>query len=221
MPVIIEQCNDLPAMREMFEARAKVFCGRLGWDVATGDLGEMDEIDRRARPIYFNYVDDDGMLIGSLRVVSTAGKTVLAGPHGNDFLSLPAMRSARRWECSRFFVLGRPTVGDSSRVASALFLALCQHGLEMGITAIIATYAPPMRRIYARLGWKPRRLSETKPGVPAAEIGIWRVSELALHSIQAHADNRERAGRRPTVGSHDLTAIRNSHSSSAEQRYAS
>lgn len=166
MPVKIEKCSDPSMMRDVFSARAEVFCERLGWEVEITELGELDEIDFIGEPIYFNYFSTDG----------------------DQFLQKPASPSHCRWECSRFFIKKQSNRANSSEVTSALFAALCKHCLHTGIRSILASYSPAMRRIYARLGWEPRSLTVSKPGFPKAEIGIWRVSDQALRSIRIQSE---------------------------------
>lgn len=199
MPVMIHTKYELPASNDLFSARAEVFSGRLGWQLSLSAVGERDHIDIAGEPIYFRYLDDKGSLRGSLRIISTIGDTVLSGPHGNDFLKLPAFASRHRFECSRFFVLKQNKRLDSAEIASELFAALCEYCLDNGIRSIIASFAPPMGRIYARLGWKPRILSRTKPGYPEAEVGLWRVSEQALQSIRSRTKQARRPSRRDSI----------------------
>ena len=72
-------------LAEMHRLRYRIFKERLGWDVqVSGDM-EVDEFDA-CRPVYLLQRDDDGRVQGCVRLLSTAGPTMLR-----------ATRSRRSW----------------------------------------------------------------------------------------------------------------------------
>lgn len=62
---------------QMFRLRARVFDGRLGWDVTVEEAREVDGYDD-AGPTYVLAVDARGTVVGSVRLLSALGPNMLA-----------------------------------------------------------------------------------------------------------------------------------------------
>ncbi|MFK3781780.1 acyl-homoserine-lactone synthase, partial [Agrobacterium sp. NPDC089420] len=63
--------------RQLYQARARVFHQRLGWDVSVYMGLELDDLDTKADPVYVVMVDPDDNVLGSLRILSGKGPTLL------------------------------------------------------------------------------------------------------------------------------------------------
>lgn len=62
---------------EMFELRARVFGGRLGWDVNIEDGKEIDQFDH-LDPAYVIGLDDEGNVVAAVRALQTTGPHMLS-----------------------------------------------------------------------------------------------------------------------------------------------
>ena len=81
MLVMALQRNSSPAdggiLDSVFCLRAKIFRGRLGWDVTESDGRESDEYDR-LDPTYIVATTDEGQIAGCARLLPALGPTMAA-----------------------------------------------------------------------------------------------------------------------------------------------
>jgi N-acyl-L-homoserine lactone synthetase len=169
----------------MFRARAAIFHDRLRWNVRVHEGMEFDRYDESEDPVYVVALDSQGMPTGSLRLLPTTGDTMLRNEFAGFFSEPVDVVSPTAWECTRFCV--HPTRGDHDdlrRVSSKLLIGLCELALSSGIEHIIGLYYDAMTRIYRRIGWSPTPLATSRPEVGKLVVGIWDVSEAALHAMR-------------------------------------
>ena len=158
----ISQNADLAS--QMFRDRAAQFRDRMSWDVTVDDLGwETDEYDS-LDPVYIVVHDAEGGHAGSMRLLPTTGRTMLAEvfPH---LLDHEPARDAGIWECTRFCL--SPSAGAG--VAQMMLLAAFEAGSGHGVRQAYGVFDTPMIRVYRRLGWTPEVLGREN-GISA---GIW------------------------------------------------
>lgn len=175
-------------MNEMFRARAEIFGRRMGWSVLIDRDGlEVDEFDRLYSPTYLLSIDDRGVLRGSLRLLPTAGPTMLRNCFSEMFNDDVDVMSGTVWECTRFCV--HPVAVDGGAagglVSTELLLGICELGLKYGLTQITGVYEQRMVRIYRRIGWSPARLASNTDGT--IDVGLWDVEEAALAQMRARS----------------------------------
>jgi len=120
---------------EMFRLRARVFHGRLGWDIGgAGDL-ERDRFDD-FMPVYV--IDADGRTVrGSLRLLPTTGPTLSAETFSDTVPDAAALSSPTIWECSRLCV-DDYQVRTQVEILANLLIAVGHLCLRHGIETIIA-----------------------------------------------------------------------------------
>ncbi|MCC5978370.1 MAG: GNAT family N-acetyltransferase [Salinarimonas sp.] len=177
----------------MFRGRAAIFREKLGWDVNVEDGRECDPYDA-LNPLYVIALDDEtGSVIGSIRLMPTTGPTLQRDIFANAFDDDVDLVSATIWEATRFCVhpqtIRRLTPTRLDRATCEIAIAMCEIGLNAGLTQYIGIFEPHMQRIYRRIGWEPEVLArstafETGP----IAVGLWDVTTDAL------ADIRRRAG---------------------------
>lgn len=172
---------------EMLRGRARVFQGRMKWDVEVRDGKEMDWYDLNADPIYVVSLDQSGHAAGSLRVLPTSGPTMLSREFRSFFKEPIEPTAPLTWECSRFCVHPASLEAVRARnVSFHLLSGLCDLALESGIHAIVGVYELSMERVYRRIGWSPTRLASSLPEFGRFCCGSWEVSE----NISIHLRNR-------------------------------
>jgi acyl homoserine lactone synthase len=88
---------------EMFRLRARVFSGRLGWDVSVVDGIERDQYDD-LEPVYILQRDRDERVCGCVRLLPTTGPTMLRDMFPQLLRDAPMPWGPRVWETSRFAI---------------------------------------------------------------------------------------------------------------------
>lgn len=137
----------------MHRLRRKVFHERMGWDVAVIRDWEIDGFDA-FDPLYVLSVDEEGEVVGSLRLLPTTGFTMI-----NDVFSevLPdgaPIVSPLIWESSRFAVDRDADIpvgpNGISRATAELGLGMNAVGMQLGLTQIVTVYDALVHRTLKR-----------------------------------------------------------------------
>lgn len=139
---------------EMFKLRKRVFHDRLGWEVDITDGKEIDMFDN-LHPAYLIALDDEGDLVGCMRILQTTGPHMLADVFIDIMDGEPPVRSAQLWEVTRFCVDTDKLKSGKSRnsisyVTSELFVAATEYGKNAGILDAVAVIDPVMNRVMIR-----------------------------------------------------------------------
>ncbi len=139
---------------EMFELRARVFGGRLGWDVNIVDGKEIDDFDH-LDPAYVIGLDDDGNVVAAVRALQTTGPHMLADVFCSILDGQPPIRSATMWESTRFCVdtqrLSRGKEKNSVSYATCeLMIGSLEYARSAGIQDIVTVIDPVMDRVLKR-----------------------------------------------------------------------
>ena len=141
-------------LEDMFQLRARVFAGRLGWDVTITDGKEIDDFDNM-NPSYIVGLDDEMNVISCARVLQTMGPHMLSDVFDAILDGEPPVRSPNIWESTRFCV-------DTQRIKSAeskttvskatceLMVGILEYSKAAGITDIITVIDPVMDRVLKR-----------------------------------------------------------------------
>lgn len=146
-------------LEEMFRLRARVFEGRLGWDVQVRDGMERDHFDD-LDPAHIVSVDDEGRVVGCMRLLQTTGPHMLSDVFSSIMDGEPPLRSSTLWEATRFCVdtnlltsgRGANTI---SYVTSEVMIGAFEYAMAAGVTDAVAVIDPVMNRVLQRSGNAP------------------------------------------------------------------
>lgn len=157
MIIVIDALNrdEYPAILDaMFRLRARVFGGRLGWEVEVTDGREIDKFDA-LDPAYVIGLDDAGQVVSCVRALQTTGPHMLADVFASILQGEAPLRSATLWESTRFCVdterLGRGAGANTISYATAeLMIGSLEYARASGISDIVTVIDPVMDRVLQR-----------------------------------------------------------------------
>lgn len=178
--------EDLAAFRpladQMYRDRRRQFVERHGWELVTdADGRELDRYDLE-NPLYLIVSDDEGRHLGSTRLMTTTGPTMIADvfSHLTDGvrISSPAI-----WECTRFAISPAAT----RRVAPAIMWAGCALALRSGVSHYVSVTGAHLVRVFKASGWRPEIFGRADS--PEGEICacFWEVSEEICDRLRRRA----------------------------------
>jgi len=177
-------------LEQMFRQRASVFKDKLGWSVDVDENGfEKDRYDT-TDSVYLLHIDEEsGEVLGSLRLLSTMGPTLLRDVFSDTLPSNFDFESPRIWECTRFAVdesvfEGRTDGLTTARVASEMLFAIGEVGVTSGIETVVGNFAPPMLRIYKRAGCELDVLGKSDAYSVPVYLGAFEVAEHVLDAMR-------------------------------------
>ncbi|HEX8570508.1 MAG TPA: acyl-homoserine-lactone synthase [Caulobacteraceae bacterium] len=174
-------------LSSMHHLRARVFGGRLGWDVTITEAGEVDRYDALG-PVHLVHIGCDGEVDGCARLLPATGPTMLRDTFPVLLGGRP-LRTAGVWESSRFAVdTARAGCGDArglARVTFELIAAEYEHALANGIGEIVTVTDVRMERILVRAGCAWERIAEPQTiGVTRAVAGYIAMTEEGLARVR-------------------------------------
>ena len=146
-------------LTDMFRLRKRVFHDRLGWDVQITDGQETDLFDR-LDPAHIVSVDDDGEVVGCMRLLQTTGPHMLADVFSSILDGEPPLRSSTVWEATRFCVDTQRLSGGRGRnsisyVTSEVMIGAFEFAMSAGVQDAVAVIDPVMNRVLQRSGNAP------------------------------------------------------------------
>lgn len=151
---------------EMHTLRAKVFKGRLGWEVPVLSGMEIDGYDA-LEPLYMMMREPGGKLRGCWRLLPTEGPYMLKDSFPQLLQGGAAPCDARVWELSRFAIETEGSAGYGfSDITMASIVAIIRHGHEMGLQRYVTVTTTAIERLLRRAGVVTTRLGEPQ------EIGV-------------------------------------------------
>jgi acyl homoserine lactone synthase len=176
------------AMDQMFRLRKRVFADRLEWDVTTYGQYEIDSYDM-LKPLYVLSMDDAGKtVLGSLRLLPTTGPNMLSDTFSELLPEGKPIRNPTIWESSRYCVDTEVAAhGEKglSHTTAELLLALCEIGIESGLTFIVTVIDLRMERILRRLNCMGERIGEPRQyGKVKALAGLWETTPEVLAQLR-------------------------------------
>lgn len=180
-------------LRQMHQLRARVFDGRLGWDVSVENGEERDLFDL-LDPTHVISVSDEGQVVGCMRLLQTTGPHMLSDVFSPLLGGEPPLRSSRLWEATRFCVdterlterRGRNSI---CHVTSEVMVGAFEYGIEAGITDAVAVIDPVMHRVMKRSGNAPADYlgQPTQMGKVVAMAVLMDVTEERIARIREFA----------------------------------
>ncbi|MGZ5200610.1 MAG: acyl-homoserine-lactone synthase [Telluria sp.] len=154
---------------EMHALRAKVFKGRLGWEVPVLSGMEIDGYDA-LEPLYMMMREPGGALRGCWRLLPTEGPYMLKDSFPQLLDGGPAPADPRIWELSRFAIEtdGCGPFGFSETTMESI-AAIIRYGSDAGLTQYVTVTTTAIERMLRRAGVVTRRLgTPRKIGVETA-----------------------------------------------------
>ncbi|SNX67704.1 acyl homoserine lactone synthase [Cereibacter ovatus] len=180
-----------PLVKDMFRLRKRVFADRLGWDVRVSQGMERDRFDD-LDPAHVISVDDEGRVVGCMRLLQTTGPHMLSDVFGAILDGEPPLRSATCWEATRFCVdtevlTGGRASNSISYVTSEVMIGAFEFAMSAGVTDAVAVIDPVMDRVLKRSGNAPHGyLGTPKPmGKVTALAALMDCSEERVARIRA------------------------------------
>ena len=150
----------------MHQLRARIFRGRLEWDVDVRQGREVDEFDSY-HPTYILAVTASRQVVGCARLLPAIGPTMMSVLFP-DLEQAGLLRPhAAMVESSRFCVdtsleAGRAG-GSLHDVTLTMFAAIIEWSMEQGYTEIVTGTDVRFERILKRAGWPMTRIGEPRP----------------------------------------------------------
>ncbi len=145
---------------EMHTLRAKVFSGRLGWEVPVMSGMEIDGYDA-LDPAYMVMREPGGPLLGCWRLLPTEGPYMLKDSFPQLLEGQAAPSDARIWELSRFALeTDKENRYGFSDMTMQCFEAVVRFGIENGLTHFVTVTTTAMERLTRRAGVVTSRLGE-------------------------------------------------------------
>lgn len=180
-------------LEEMYRLRARVFGGRLGWDVQIRNGQERDHFDNMD-PAHVVSINDTGKVVGCMRLLQTTGPHMLADVFCDLLDGEPPLRSSVLWEATRFCVdteqLGRGMGANTiSHVTSEIMIGAFEYAMRAGVLDAVAVIDPVMDRVLKRSGNAPYDyLGSPKPmGKVTALAALMDCSDARIQSIRSYA----------------------------------
>jgi len=154
---------ELAIIDQMHRLRARIFKGRLSWNVHCVDGREYDEFDDLS-PTYIVASDSRNCVVGCARLLPSLGTTMLQSvfPQLLKDGRLPshgAMVESSRFCVDTECVEGRVD-GALHGATSALFAGIVEWSMANGYSEIATATDVKFERILNRAGWPMRRLGE-------------------------------------------------------------
>jgi acyl homoserine lactone synthase len=156
---------------EMHTLRAKVFQGRLGWEVPVMSGMEIDGYDA-LEPHYMMMREPGagakaGLLRGCWRLLPTEGPYMLKDSFPQLLHGQPAPRDEHIWELSRFAIeTGGGGHFGFSEITMESIAAIIRYGHEQGIERYVTVTTTAIERLLRRAGVVTERLG------PPLVIGV-------------------------------------------------
>lgn len=165
----------------MHKLRARIFRGRLEWDVDVRQGREVDEYDS-CQPTYILAVTASRQVVGCARLLPATGPTMMSVLFP-DLEQTGLLRPhAQMIESSRFCVdtsleAGRAG-GSLHDVTLTMFAAIIEWSMEQGYTEIVTGTDVRFERILKRAGWPMKRIGEPRAiGNTMAVAGVLPIGQ--------------------------------------------
>jgi len=147
---------------EMHQLRAKVFKGRLGWDVDCLGGREFDQFDA-CKPTYILVLDERAGVVGSVRLLPASGPNMLMSVFRQLLENGQLETNSTTIESSRFCVdttMQSGLRGATHEATFCLLAGLIEWCLRHGWTDLVTATDLRMERLLRQRGWPITRLGE-------------------------------------------------------------
>lgn len=174
--------RDFPSkiLWDMHKLRAKVFKGRMGWEVPIMSGMEIDGYDA-IEPYYMLIREPDGLLRGCWRILPTEGPYMLKDSFPQLLHGIAAPEHPKIWELSRFAI---ETEGCSSFGFSQLTMEsireIIAFGHRTGLAQYVTVTTTAIERLLRRAGVVIERVG------PPLRIGVENAVALYVDVKKSH-----------------------------------
>lgn len=180
------------ALSDMFRLRARVFSGRLGWDVSVVGGMERDQFDDLG-PVYILQRDRDERICGCVRLLPTTGPTMLRDTFAQLLHDKAMPCEPCVWETSRFAidapVASAVGAGGAALLTYELFAGVVEFGLANNLTHIVTVTDARLERILRRANWPLQRLGDAvEIGDTRAIAGLLDISSDVLARLRSRGN---------------------------------
>ena len=185
MPRTIEEAHLLHSHHQL---RARVFSGRLGWDVNVTAGCESDRFDTLG-PTYVLAISDSGQVAGCARLLPALGPTMVSEVFPSLLPNARLDAHDAMIESSRFCVdtaLEEGRRGGMVHEATlTMFAGIVEWCMANDFTEIVTVTDVRFERILARVGWPLQRLGQPrKIGDTTALAGILPANEGTFQKLR-------------------------------------
>lgn len=152
-------------LRSHHQLRARVFSGRLGWEVTVTAGCESDDFDA-LRPTYVLAISDGGQVAGCARLLPALGPTMVKDvfpsllPNG-QLNAHDAMIESSRFCVDTALEEGRGG-GMVHEATLTMFAGIVEWCMSNDFTEIVTVTDVRFERILARVGWPLQRLGQPR-----------------------------------------------------------
>ncbi|TPP06015.1 acyl-homoserine-lactone synthase TraI [Rhizobium glycinendophyticum] len=148
-------------IHEMQRLRARVFCGRLAWNVPCTSGLEVDSFDE-LNPTYILCLDCSDAVIGCARLLPATNGTMLEKVFPQLLENAHLRTHARMIESSRFCVdtkaAGKQQQAGLHTATLAMFAGIVEWSILNGYSEVVTATDVRLERILRRAGWPLKRL---------------------------------------------------------------
>ena len=148
-------------VHDMHRLRARIFRGRLAWNVRCTSGLEIDSFDE-LKPTYILCIDRSDAVIGCARLLPATSGTMLERVFPQLLESAHLRVHARMIESSRFCVdteaAGRQQQSGLHTATLAMFAGIVEWSILNGYSEILTATDVRLERILRRAGWPLKRL---------------------------------------------------------------
>ncbi len=175
-------------LKQMYRLRAKIFGGRLEWDVTITDGGERDQYDD-LNPTYILATFNGNKVVGCARLLPAAGPTMLERTFPQLLADGSLHATSAMIESSRFCVdttLPAGRGGGQLHLATlTMFAGIIEWSLASGYDKIVNATDLRFERILNRAGWPMTRLGEPVAiGNTVAVAGTLPADQESLEQVR-------------------------------------
>jgi acyl homoserine lactone synthase len=166
---------DKADLRALHTLRARVFHGRMGWEVAVLDGMEIDGYDA-LDPHYMVIRNSENRLVGCWRMMPTDGPYMLKDTFPELLEGTPAPQNERIWELSRFAIETESdgNFGFAGRAIEAM-REIVTFADDHGIDKYVTVTTTAIERLLRHTGVEISRIAAPK------QVGVERAVALEIH----------------------------------------
>jgi len=186
----VGQAGKTKLLFDMYRLRASVFKDSLKWDVYVDKDGlEVDQFDI-PETVYILGMDGEEKVVGSWRMLSTMGPTMIRDIWPQFLESLPMPRDEDIFELSRFTVKLRDEDApgadvDKQRIIAEMFCGLTEVCIKAGIKELYTLYDERVEGMLQRIDCHPYKVSEKlEVDDYLCKVGAFKVNDEVLRKMQ-------------------------------------
>lgn len=175
-------------LAEMHRLRARVFGGRLGWQVEVINGAEADRFDQ-LNPVYILVVAERGPVLGCARLLPATGPTMLSDAFPQLLTGGRLEAHSEMIESSRFCVdtaaVEAMTTRGLHRATLTLFAAIIEWSMGEGHREIVTATDVRFERLLNRAHWPMRRLGKPRMiGETLSVAGVLPADDASFASVR-------------------------------------